>query len=252
MNDRHLEHLNNLVGSATIEDVWAHHCAAMADFGFDRLIYGFTRFRSDRGLGQPEDILVLSNHEDCYVQRFIHGGLYQKAPMVKWANENVGECSWNWLRENEDSFTDEEKRIILYNIESGISAGYTISFPEVSRRNKGAIALTAPRGTTQSEVEEIWARDGRTIRTLNEIFHLKATSLPYTQVNPLTPRQREVLEWVANGKTVQDMAAILGVSAATIEKHLRLAREALGAETTAQALLKATFKDQIFVTQNTI
>jgi LuxR family transcriptional regulator, quorum-sensing system regulator SdiA len=48
------------------------------------------------------------------------------------------------------------------------------------------------------------------IHLLNSAFHLKATSLPYTDVNPLTPRQREVLEWVGDGKSVQDIAVILG------------------------------------------
>ena len=43
----------------------------------------------------------------------------------------------------------------------------------------------------------------------------------------LSPRQRESLEWVADGKTTQDVALLMGVSAAMVEKHLRLAREAL-------------------------
>jgi LuxR family transcriptional regulator len=34
---------------------------------------------------------------------------------------------------------------------------------------------------------------------------------------------------------------------ATVEKHLRLAREALAVETTAQAVLKATMQNQMFV-----
>ncbi len=247
MTDRVLEHIGKLLAADTIEETWSLHCAAMAEFGFDRLLYGFTRFRSHRDLGQPDDLMVLSNHTPAYLEAFIHGGLYQNAPMVRWAAENVGVCSWGWLKENQASFTDEERRIIALNIDHGIKAGYTISFPEVSRRNKGAIGLVAPIGTPQHEVEDIWARDGSAIRMLNEIFHLKATSLPYTSVSLLTARQREVLEWVGDGKTTQDIAAILGVSTATIEKHLRLAREALNVGTTAQAVLTATYKNQIFI-----
>ncbi|MFO7771946.1 MAG: LuxR family transcriptional regulator, partial [Roseovarius gahaiensis] len=33
----------------------------------------------------------------------------------------------------------------------------------------------------------------------------------------------------------------------TVEKHLRLARQALGVETTAQAVLKAALQNQMFV-----
>jgi LuxR family transcriptional regulator len=37
------------------------------------------------------------------------------------------------------------------------------------------------------------------------------------------------------------------ISPAMVEKHLRLAREALSVETTAQAVAKASFLNQIFV-----
>jgi LuxR family transcriptional regulator len=244
-----LSHLQRLLLATTIEEAWQLHCEAMEEFHFDRLIYGFTRFRSHRDLGQPDDLMVLSNMDSCYVARFIHGGLYHKAPMVRWATENVGACSWRWMQENEDTLTDVEKQVIGFNKTFNVVAGYTISFPEVSTRSRGAIGLAARAGYSQRDVEERWAVDGHLIHMLNNAFHLKATSLPYTHVNPLTPRQREVLEWVGDGKTMADIAAILGVSQATVEKHLRLARESLGVETTAQAVLKATRKNQIFVTE---
>ncbi len=242
-----LQHLDALLHAQTIEETWRLQCDAMAFFGFDRLIYGFTRFRSPRSLGHPDDLLVLSNMNDCFVNAFIRQRMFEKAPMVRWASQNTGVRSWRWLQENEESFTEEERRIIEFNRSRGVVAGYTISFPEVSTRSRGAIGLVARPGVTQTEVEARWAADGRVIHLLNTAFHLKATSLPYTPVNPLTPRQREVLEWVADGKTVQDIALILGLTTATVEKHLRLAREALDVETTAQAVHKATQKNQIFV-----
>jgi len=62
----------------------------------------------------------------------------------------------------------------------------------------------------------------------------------------LTARQREALEWVADGKTSQDVALLMGVSAAMVEKHLRLARETLSVDTTAQAVAKAALMNLIF------
>jgi DNA-binding CsgD family transcriptional regulator len=242
-----VRHLDTLLHAQTIEETWRQHCEAMAAFGFDRLIYGFTRFRSPRSLGHPDDLLVLSNMDDCFVNAFIRERMFENAPMVRWASQNTGACSWRWLQENEASFTEEERRMIEFNRSRGVVAGYTIAFPEVSTRSRGAIGLVARPGMLQGAVEARWAVDGRVIHLLNTAFHLKATSLPYTPVNPLTHRQREVLEWAADGKTVQDIALLLGLTTATVEKHLRLAREALDVETTAQAVLKATQKNQIFV-----
>jgi DNA-binding CsgD family transcriptional regulator len=56
---------------------------------------------------------------------------------------------------------------------------------------------------------------------------------------PLTPREREVLDWVAAGKTNRDIAAILGASPRTVEKHLERIYEKLGVETRTAAAMRA-------------
>lgn len=55
----------------------------------------------------------------------------------------------------------------------------------------------------------------------------------------LSHREREVLQWVAAGKSQQDVGDILGISTRTVEVHLRSAREKLGALTTVQAAGRA-------------
>jgi LuxR family transcriptional regulator len=108
--------------------------------------------------------------------------------------------------------------------------------------------LTAHKGFPQAEVDALWRREGRIIEQMATVAHLKIITLPYTgSRRPLTDRQREALEWVGDGKTTQDIATIMGLTAATVEKHLRLAREVLDVDTTAQAVVKASFQNQIFV-----
>jgi DNA-binding CsgD family transcriptional regulator len=242
-----VKHLDALTSAPTIEELWRLHVARMADYGFDRLIYGFTRYRSGNSLGDPQDWVVLTNQSAGYMQPFINEGLYFHAPMVRWALENDGACSWRWMEQHFASFTPSERKVVEFNRKHGVTAGYTVSFRSISARTKGAIALTAPEGTPQDKVEAIWDRHGTDIIVMNNVAHLKILTLPYTGTRHLTKRQREVLEWVGDGKTTQDIALLMGLTPATIEKHLRLAREALDVETTAQAVLKAAFQNQMFV-----
>lgn len=51
------------------------------------------------------------------------------------------------------------------------------------------------------------------------------------------PPEGEALDVVCDGKTAQDIALLTVFSAATVEKYLGLAREALDVESTAQAVL---------------
>ncbi|MBE3637732.1 helix-turn-helix transcriptional regulator [Mangrovicoccus algicola] len=242
------DYLEAVIDAHTMEQVWQIHVEAMAEFGFDRLIYGFTRFRTANSFGAPEDLLILTNHDAAYTDRFIGENMYFHAPMVKWASENVGACSWGWINDASGGMTPSELKVVEFNRAQGVTAGYSVSFNNSSRRSKGAIALTGARGTSQAELDAMWARHGREIVLMNNVAHLKIIDLPFTHTKrSLTKRQRETLEWVGDGKTTQDIATIMGLTAATIEKHLRLAREALDVDTTAQAVLKASFQNQIFV-----
>lgn len=59
-----------------------------------------------------------------------------------------------------------------------------------------------------------------------------------TRLDSLTPREREILHWVAAGKTDAQIAAILGLSARTVQKHLQNGYVKLGVESrTAAAIL---------------
>jgi DNA-binding CsgD family transcriptional regulator len=58
-------------------------------------------------------------------------------------------------------------------------------------------------------------------------------------VAPLTPREREVLQWVAAGKTDRDIATILGASVRTVHKHLQHVYAKLGVETRTAAVMRA-------------
>lgn len=243
-----IERLNDLLDLHSVESVWTWLLDNMSDYGFDRLFYGFTRFNTEYGVGDREDMLILSNMPDAYHDRFIGDEMYLDAPITTWARNNVGTISWSWLSENYDKLTEAERRVIEFNRTHGLTCGYTIAFRDTSRRHKGAIALTGKPGMSQDDVDAIWGKYGREIEALNKIAHLKLSTLPFPadQVR-LSRRQREVLEWVGDGKTAQDIAQIMGLKPATVEKHLKKARDSLSVETTAQAVLKASVQNQIFV-----
>lgn len=246
------EYLFFICDSQSLEELWSAHTEKMAEYGFDRLIYGFTRYRTETSLGDPEDFVILTNHDPEYVNGFLKEGRFFHAPMTKWALAHEGAGSWAMIREmvNPDTMSPDERSVQEFNARHQVKAGYTISFKSVSARSKGAISLAARRGVSQEEVDAIWREHGSDIHLMNNVAHLKILTLPYSTPNrALTRRQREALEWVGDGKTTQDIAVLMGLTSATVEKHLRLAREALSVETTAQAVLKASFQNQMFIVE---
>ncbi|SFK61604.1 LuxR family transcriptional regulator [Shimia haliotis] len=249
MNDT-LDYIESLTQQTRLEELWDAHCAQMKKFGFDRIIYGYTNYRSGMTVGDTDDFFVLSNHDPNYLHRFINEGLYIDGPMFEWTMNNAGAASWSRAAEalENGELSEQQTNVLRVNRSFGINAGYTVSFPTVSTRNKGAISLAARSDLSQAAVDAIWAEHGREISLMNNVAHLKVQSLPYSNSErELTSRQREVLEWVGDGKTIQDIAVLIERTPATVEKHLRLARDAMNVETTAQALLKASFMKQIYL-----
>ena len=53
---------------------------------------------------------------------------------------------------------------------------------------------------------------------------------PSGPVRQLTPREREVLNWIAYGKSNAEIGRILGISSATVSKHLERIYPKLGVE----------------------
>jgi len=245
-----LDFVDKIIQCSAIEQVWELHVAKMAKYGFDRLIYAGNRFNRFGEFGDPSDSVVLTRHDKDYIEAFIGKSLYFHAPMAVWTTRNIGACSWQWVvdRRALGETTERENEILDFNEKMDVTAGYSISFEQISERSRSGIGLCAERGRSQADVDEQWAKVGDEITALNRVVNLKILSLPFEfQGKQLTNRQREVLQWVAEGKTMQDIAVILSLNQATVEKHLRKARERLNAETTAQAILKASIHNQFFI-----
>jgi DNA-binding NarL/FixJ family response regulator len=72
----------------------------------------------------------------------------------------------------------------------------------------------------------------------------QARDLPVDPVAALTQRQREILQLIAGGKSAKEIAAMLGLSARTIEDHKYRLMESLGIENSAE-LIHFAFKHGI-------
>ena len=244
--------LLRIAAAASTVEVWAAANQQFAAMGFGHVNYGYTRFRSAKSLGDPDDALFLTTADADYAQRYFRNGFYARTPAYRWAQTHDGACTWTWVREAmlAGQLSDEEAQTVRQNVAAGITAGITISFPASSSRSKGAMGLIADAGLDHVAVDRIFAEQGKDLLAVAHMMHLKIIQFPMTgRKCSLTARQREALEWVADGKTSQDIALLIGVSPAMVEKHLPLAREALDVGTTAQAGAKASLMNLIFHVQ---
>ncbi len=241
--------LNKIAAASSIDEAWGLATDHFGAMGFKRANYGYTRFRHLKTIGDPDDALFLTTCDADFVKRYFLGAFYAKTPVFRWAERNSGACTWTWVKEAFEAgrLAPDEAEAVRQNVMTGVTAGMSVSFPDASSRSKGALGLIADPGLTHVDVDRIFAARREEIMVVANVMHLTIVHLPQlSRHRALSPRQRESLEWVADGKTTQDVALLMGVSPAMVEKHLRLAREALAVETTAQAVAKGALLNMIF------
>lgn len=89
-------------------------------------------------------------------------------------------------------------------------------------------------------LEAIRSRLERAVQQATPEFKPEFSSAkPLESVLGLTPRVAETLLWIAQGKTNGDIASILGISEATVKKHVLELFQKLGVETRTAASLRA-------------
>jgi DNA-binding CsgD family transcriptional regulator len=97
-----------------------------------------------------------------------------------------------------------------------------------------------------ADVDGVLASCGHHLLTIGHLFMAVMQPLYDRTVRPrerelayLSDRQIDCLYWLANGKTIQETAVILQISAHTVRQHLRVIVERLGAVNTIHAVALA-------------
>ena len=230
-----------ILAASGVQDVWRVFSSNMEQLGMTHFVYGATHIPSWGIIGNGDDALILHHGPQGYADAYVEERLYLDSPTYNWAATHDGFVSWAVaVAQTPFTSTTYQKRILALNMEYGVTGGYVGSLNALVPGMRGVIGISPAGFKTQEQADEMWGEVGHHIETLCKLMHLRIASLPQTYLRrPLTSRQREALGWSAEGKTMQHVATIMELSVATVEKHLRMARETLGAQTTAHAVQKA-------------
>lgn len=246
--------LTKMAEARSADAVWNLAAGHFAGHGFSRVVYRLSRAHRETVWPDPANRQFFSTLSPEFTRHYIESGLLSGSALHRWAEATEGACTWSWIPRSiaAGALSAKEVETDRLSRDLGIQAGISVSFPRFHARIRAALALIADHGLDHGRVEEIWAAHRDALLAVAHMMHL---SLLHRPANPgrisLTPRQREALEWISDGKTTHDVALLMGVSPAMVEKHLRLARQALDVDTTAQAVARAITLNLLFPMRHT-
>lgn len=188
------------------------------------------------GLGQGDPVLI-SSYPRAWTSHYFDEGYEQVDPVVDLSRKNRQVFVWDGVAASKGR-SARERRFFDDAGVFGIRKGLTVPIAGGFGRVAAFTLATDERSAAPDPQTDDWKAF---VQLIGLTYHahvdarLGAPSAP-VKANPLTQRSRECLAWTARGKTMDDIAGILGVSSRVVKFHLDNARRSLEAETLAHAV----------------
>lgn len=234
--------LQQMIAATSVSSVWSLFKNTMRHYGFESMIYASGRASHQCYFGDLREATLLETGPRAFGETFLKERLYLHFPPVMWAAQNTGFLTWDAATAKINAnATCQTRRAQALNETFGFRHGIVGGMNDFVTGTNAIVGLVQRTDLDGRDLETMWGHNRQDIEALCHLLHLKVSSLPCERPQyHMTDRQREVLTWAADGKQTQDIALIMNLHFATVEKHLRHARFALDAETTAHAVRKAT------------
>jgi DNA-binding CsgD family transcriptional regulator len=177
-----------------------------------------------------------ANYPDVWKQHYMQNAFHLIDPTVAMSARSIAPVDWARV-DKDEHFRTVFQAAHDYGI---TSQGLTVP---VRGPYGDCGLLSVTRNCTIAEWNSLKRKIMGNLQTAAVHFHdsvMQEDQLARVLRTPqLSTREKEILQWIAAGKTQQDVGDILSISHRTVEVHLRSAREKLGALTTPQAIGRA-------------
>lgn len=217
----------------SVDDLFAVLMKAVGKHGLDRAVFALMTDHAD--IGQKASFGIASNYSPDWVEYYFERGLNHTDPVAICASTQEQSFAWVDL-EQYMSLSKSQRTIMAMANEAGLYNGIAVPL-------RGSGSQIAGFGFATSEKND--AFDGNIDMVTAYCNHFYVAYRRLLQRNDpaknilFTDKEREVLKWVAAGKTDAEIAIILNLSRNTIDAHMRKIFKKLEANNRVLAAVKA-------------
>lgn len=185
---------------------------------------------------------LISSYPKSWTSHYFREGYDNIDPVLQDARNTGRMVLWDG-REARSAKSAKERRLFDDALSFKIRTGLTVRIPS-SQNQLAAFTLAVDDRSLGLDRFIETSQDMLEMVGLTYHAHVSAARIVRTppdgqQGSPLTQRERQCLAWVSDGKTMQDIAELLGVSPRGVKFHLDNARQNLAALTLPHAVALA-------------
>ena len=231
-NHRPLDFVQKVEALQTYEEICKAITDELAWFGFSCV----TSFMMP-GPGEPfKKGVHLNTRPQDYLDRYEEKNYVDRDPVVTELRRTVRPFSWTDVMKRRN-LSRKDRHIIEEAREFDVNDGLIVPIVTLS----GTLSVFSPCGRNPDLSPD--ARRAVELISLYSHEALKRKLLEQSRYKeahtPLTPREREVMRWVAAGKSDAEIAEILSIAPATVTMHVERAKRKLDAFRRTFAVVKA-------------
>lgn len=182
-----------------------------------------------------DEALLFNNRPEDYTDHYIRNNLIERDPVVLELRTTLSPHTWDDVRKK--TLSKSALRIIDEALEFDVRNGATVPI----FRPSGSLAVVSPCGREPDVSPRAMAAiEMISILSFQALRRARASSFrDKRDTPPLTNREREVLKWVAVGKSDDEIATILSIGRQTVLTHLGNAKRKLNASRRTYAVIQA-------------
>ncbi len=210
---------------------------ALEDYGYDRFCYSLITDHPSLGLDAGHG--VVQNYPDDWMAHYKANNYEKKDPVPRYGFNAVRPFTWDSLEQTRE-LKPEEKKVMNEARDARLLNGVAIPICGTGGELAG-VGIASSAGRTRIDAKLL----GK-LHALAMQFHLVYTELEVRErpsqsagAVQLTSREKEILQWAAEGKSDSVIAEIIGVSHATIRFHMNNIFKKLDANERTLATVKA-------------
>lgn len=191
--------------------------------------------------GEDVETLIIANHwPEQWTHHYRQNRYFMDDPVSRWSFTRS--TPFTWADANAGS-PETERTLRIKEEAKDVGMVDGMGFPMFDPNNWQAVvslAADTPVTLTKKETGVIYLAS---VMAQSQAIELSKTSRDIQ--NELTAREKDVLTWIAHGKSLWEAATILGISEGTVKVHLSAIRTKLGATNTTHAVARGLRSRQI-------
>lgn len=231
--DNLLQFIEQTSSSQNLDDLFRIFTQTACEIGYDRALFSLMTDHADLKLKAGHGIM--KNYPDSWMQHYVEHGMEKYDPVRCFTFRASGPYLWDdlprWIY-----YSDQQHKVMNGAREAGLHSGVGISM----RNARGEIGGVGAANSTRDKLDP---QAPYMLHMYSQHLYFKFSELqrPDDQVEktPINDREREILNWIAVGKNIPEVATIVGLSKRGTKYHMRSILDKLSVPNQQAAVAKA-------------